>query len=136
MFFTNILCDTKGIPKGGIIIRNKMFNDQLKEQLFNSHLKDIKKMVAKRKFEFVGERKKNKKFMNDRGLNIDDVREEIFRLSIKDYVAGPEADRDRGRSGYVYKFKSRYITDEVIYIKIRYDPPKEVVCISFHEDQP
>ena len=82
----------------------------------------------------MAERKKNNDFLIDRGLTLEHVREAILELSDNDKPIGPEEDRD-GYSGYVYKFKSEYLTDEVIYIKIRYNPPDEVVCISFHENE-
>jgi len=57
-----------------------------------------------------------------------------LQLSNKDKPIGPEEDRD-GYPGYIYKFKTNYLTDKIIYIKIRFAPPDEVVCISFHEDE-
>ena len=73
-------------------------------------------------------------FLRENGLQLDDVKEVILSLSIKDKAAGPEDDRD-GYPGYVFKFKTDYLTDELIYVKIRYNPPDEVVCISFHADE-
>lgn len=111
--------------RGGVII--------IKDQFLNSFLKDIKKKVAKRQY-ILADREKNNNFLRDRGLNLEHVREAILRLSDKDKPIGPEEDRD-GYPGYVYKFKSEYLMDEVIYIKIRYNPPDEVVCISFHDNE-
>jgi len=105
----------------------------IKNQFLNSFLKEVKKKVAQREY-ILADREKNNTFLRDRGLNLDHVREAILRLNDKDKPIGPEEDRDRF-PGYVYKFKSEYLTDEIIYIKIRYNPPDEVVCISFHEDE-
>lgn len=96
-------------------------------------MKSVKINVAKWNF-VLADREKNIKFLRDRGLTLEHVREVILGLSDKDKPIGPEEDRD-GFPGYVYKFKSEYLTDEIIYIKIRYNPPDEVVCISFHEDE-
>lgn len=105
----------------------------IKDQFFNSFLKEVKRIVAKRAY-VLADREKNNNFLLDRGLNLEHVREAILRLSDKDKWIGPQEDRD-GYPGYVYKFKSEYLTDEIIYIKIRYNPPNEVVCISFHLDE-
>lgn len=82
----------------------------------------------------LADREKNNNFLRDNGLTLDHVKEAIMRLTDKDNPIGPEEDR-HGYPGYVYKFKSRYLTDKSVYIKIRFNPPKEVVCISFHEDE-
>lgn len=96
-------------------------------------LKGIKSIVSKNNYT-LADRDKNLKFLRDNGLTLDDVKETILSLSPKDKPLGPEGDRD-GYPGYVLKFKSNYLTDELIYIKIRYNPPDEVVCISFHQDE-
>lgn len=74
-------------------------------------------------------------FIKEYGLMLpDDINEIIFDLTEEDWVKGPEEDRD-GYPGYVYVFKSNILEDVITYIKIRYNPPDEVVCISFHEDE-
>lgn len=99
----------------------------------NTFLREIKKNVSKKGFT-LAERTKNIEFMREYGLLIEDVKEAILSLTPKQYAGGPDEDRD-GYDGYIYKFKSNFIEDVVIYIKIRYNPPDEVVCISFHEDE-
>jgi hypothetical protein len=106
----------------------------MRDELLNAFLKGVKKNVAKNENWFNGDREKNSKFLKDNGLTIDHVKEAIMRLNSKDKPKGPEEDRD-GYPGYIYKFKSTYLTDKVIYIKIRFYPPDEVMCISFHEDE-
>lgn len=106
-----------------------MVNDQLLKII----LKDIKKLITEGKYTFV-ERDKNVDFLRDKGLNDMCVKEAILRLSPRDYIGGPELDR-AGYEGSIYKFKVECLTDEVVYIKVRYNTPKEVVCISFHEDE-
>lgn len=105
----------------------------MKDEFVNSFLKGVKRNVAKGNYTLAG-RQKNYDFLTDRGLTLDHIKEAIMRLTDKDRPIGPQEDRD-GYPGYIYKFKSKYLTDELIYIKIRYNPPDEVVCISFHEDE-
>lgn len=96
-------------------------------------LKEIKINVAKDNYTLAN-RYKNSRFLKDNGLTLDNVKETILNLNINDNMAGPEED-EGGYSGFVFKFKSDYLTDEMMYIKIRYNPPDEVVCISFHDDE-
>jgi len=102
--------------------------------MLNAFLKSVKKNISKNENWFNGDRGKNSKFLQDNGLNIIHVKEAIMGLNDKCSPIGPEEDRD-GYPGIVYKFKSEYLTDKVIYIKIRFSPPDEVMCISFHEDE-
>ncbi|GAA0179055.1 hypothetical protein SH2C18_20030 [Clostridium sediminicola] len=98
-----------------------------------SFLKSVKKEIVKGKFT-LAERTKNMDFIKDKGLMIpEDIKEVIFNLSYRDCVGGPEADRD-GYEGDIYIFKTDVIDEVITYIKIRYNPPDEVICISFHED--
>jgi hypothetical protein len=110
-----------------------VFIINIKEQILVNLLKGIKINVSKGNYT-PADRKKNHKFLTDNGLTLDDVKETILSLTTKDIHSGPEDDRN-GFPGYVLKFKSDYLTDELIYIKIRYNPPDEVVCISFHQDE-
>ncbi|WP_461207603.1 hypothetical protein [Clostridium sp. DL1XJH146] len=106
----------------------------IKISFINSFLKAVKKEIAKGNLH-LAERDKNMDFIKDKGLMVpDDINEVIFDLSYKDYVGGPEEDRD-GYKGDIYKFKTDAIDEVIIYIKIRYNPPHEIVCISFHEDE-
>ncbi|WP_454055265.1 hypothetical protein [Clostridium sp. Marseille-Q7071] len=57
-----------------------------------------------------------------------------MQLSPNDRPVGPESDKN-GYLGYIYKFKIDYLKNQLIYIKIRFNPPDEVVCISFHNDE-
>ncbi|WP_035790215.1 hypothetical protein [Clostridium beijerinckii] len=112
----------------------------MRDEFLNEFLKKVKKTVAKKGHPCLAKDKqgnyrgKNYKFLIDNGLTLDHAKEAILQLSSKDKVGGPEVDRD-GYPGYVFKFKSKYLIDEVIYIKIRFNPPDEVVCISFHDDE-
>jgi len=97
-------------------------------------LKDIKKFITKNGLHFLN-RDKNTKFLRAYGLLPKDVKKIIMSLKPQDYVGGPEKDHNEKYEGDVWKFKNNTYMDIVIYIKIRYNPPKEVVCISLHEDE-
>lgn len=106
----------------------------IKDIFLRKFLIEIKTNISKGNFRFAGERYKNKKFLLDNGLNINNVKETIMQLGPNELYKGPEEDRD-GSEGYVLIFKTDYLMDEFIYIKLKYEPPDNVVCISFHEDE-
>ncbi|KRQ86040.1 hypothetical protein ABG79_02172 [Caloramator mitchellensis] len=64
----------------------------------------------------------------------EDVKRIILGLRPQDYIKGPEKDHNPKYEGDIWVFKNTTYLDKQIYIKIRYNPPEEVVCISFHED--
>lgn len=117
-------------PKEGDIIIQK---SQMSIGFIKTYLKEIKKHISKDNFT-VANREKNKNFMREYGLDMIDLKEVLLSLTPEDCISDCESDRD-GYPGMVYKFKSEYIEELVIYIKTRYNPPDEVVLISFHEDE-
>ena len=112
----------------------------MRDAFVNDFLKKVKKTIVKKGHPCLAKDKngnyrgKNYEFLLDNGLTLDNVKDAILQLSSKDNIGGPETDRD-GYPGTIYKFKTKYLTDEVIYIKIRFNPPDEIVCISFHADK-
>jgi hypothetical protein len=106
-------------------------NDVMRK-FIHALLKDVKSLAAQGKM-VIFPRQKTVKFMRDHGFLDDDLKEFIFNLSPDDFNPPAEEDRD-GFPGQVYKFKT-FIDNTYVYIKIRYNPPDEVVCISFHEDE-
>lgn len=96
-------------------------------------LKEIKKNVAKNNYT-LAKRSKNKKYMDDNDLTLDDLRDAILSLTPKNCFDGPSSDRN-GSKGYVFEFKTNSLEGKITYLKIKYNPPDEVVCISFHEDE-
>lgn len=104
------------------------------DDLRYKHLLGTKKNVSKDNFVFLDYRLKNKMFMEENGLIIDDVKDAILGLSLKQCTKGPEPDDDPQCSGMVCVYKAEVISGIITYIKIRYNPPDEVICISFHED--
>ena len=96
-------------------------------------MKKIKKQISHGKFT-LAKRYKNVNFMRENGLDMNDLVDVILALTPNDCISDCESDRD-GYPGMVYKFKSEYIEELTIYIKTRYNPPDEVVLISFHESE-
>ncbi|MEZ0536649.1 type II toxin-antitoxin system MqsR family toxin [Caldicellulosiruptoraceae bacterium PP1] len=94
----------------------------------------MKKLISVGKFRFVN-RDKNIRFMREHGLLIEDIKEILLQLEPKDYIKGPEKDYNEKYKGDIWVFKNNSYLEVTIYIKIRHDPPNEVVCISFHEDE-
>lgn len=94
----------------------------------------IKKCIIEGNFTLAN-REKNMNFIhNVLGIQIDDIKDILLDLFFDNYVKGPEEDYDSKYGGTVWIFK--YFFEEFfIYIKLRYDPPDNIVCISFHEDE-
>ncbi len=105
----------------------------MRENFRKLFLKEIKKLVTKNKHA-LEPRDKNISFMREYSLDDNDLKEIILDLSPNDCVGGPEEDKD-GYEGYILKFKSLYLDNVLIYIKVRYNQPDEAVFISFHEDE-
>lgn len=107
--------------------------------MINKYLEKIKKHICDKGFDFAGSRDKNARFMREHGLNIDDITDILLDLHSTHYLDGPERDHNKNLEGDVWKFKYNLELDKdfniLIYIKIRYNPPNELVCISFHEDE-
>lgn len=116
--------------QGGFFIRDTMIN---------KYLEKIKKHITLKGFDFAGNRDKNASFMREYGFKIDDLTDILLDLNKNHYLDGPEKDHNIKLEGDVWKFRYSLDLDKdfniVIYIKIRYNPPNELVCISFHEDE-
>ena len=102
----------------------KQYLDKIKECIANGHLT-------------FAPRDKNVKFMMEYGLLEEDIKDIILDLDISNYFRGPTKDHNPNLSGDVWEFKYRLELDEymTIYIKVRYNPPNDLVCISFHLDE-
>lgn len=94
---------------------------------------NIKKTISKVGF-VLANREKNLSFIGNWLLDHQKLVEILLDLSSEDCVKGPSRDRD-GYEGYLLFFKSNYLLGTTIYIKVRFNPPNEVVIISFHEDE-
>lgn len=75
---------------------------------------------------------KNIEFMREYGLNTEDVKQIIRKLTIEDCFAGPEKDRDPQYEGWIYKFAPIFKGIK-LYIKIRLESKEKSICLSIHE---
>ena len=68
-----------------------------------------------------------------------DIEYILLDLNKEHHIGGPEYDHYKTLEGDIWKFRYGLELDKDdiinIYIKIRYNPPEELVCISFHEDE-
>jgi len=83
----------------------------------------------------VIDREKNDDALGILGITPDHRQNIILSLTYKDYVAGPENDKD-GSSGEVWKFTKK-VRSYQIYIKLKIFKVKDKTyakCMSFHPD--
>lgn len=108
----------------------------IKEQMIRQYIEKIKKCVANGHLAFAP-RDKNVEFMREYGLVEEDIKDIILDLEISNYFRGPSKDHNPKYSGDIWEFKYKLELDEyiTIYIKVRYNPPEKLVCISFHLDE-
>ena len=95
-------------------------------------LREFKRVaLSESNFYLVGRVENNRDIVR-LGLTKGNVVHEIASLSVADYCAGPEADRDR--AGEVWKF-GKCINGHDVYIKLKIASTgrfKIAKCISFH----
>lgn len=107
------------------------FNNKSANLPLNTFLKQIKYNLNAGNFYIADYRIKNKELIQEYGLIIDDIKNIIYKLTTKDAINKTSESDLNGYPGYVYAFNTLYEGIK-IYIKIRFNPPDEVVCISFH----
>ena len=106
----------------------------IKQQIIRQKLTLIKQLVTKDKngeIFIIANRGKNRKFILEYGLLIEDIKNIILDLEIEDYYKGPDKDKD-GYDGEIWIFTPNYEKTK-LYIKIRIEKNKLVICISIHE---
>lgn len=107
-----------------------------RKQQVIAFLVEIKKIMSnKNSFQLI-DRHKNLKTIAALGYTIDDVRMELFELTVCNYVKEPEPDRDPRYSGEFWFFGTT-IDDTNLYIKLKITNTgsKSVLCLSFHEEK-
>ncbi|MBA2873167.1 hypothetical protein HNQ85_003505 [Anoxybacillus calidus] len=111
----------------------------LQIQLINRVLVQIKRIISESpdNFRLLTTREKNERTLLKLGFTPNNARDEILRLSYKDYIAGPEDNKSEfgSKEGNIWEFGKK-INGLDIYIKIHLVPTKygtQCVCISFHE---
>jgi hypothetical protein len=97
-------------------------------------LEQIKREITKpNRFVFV-KRRENMDCLANLGLSIKAAENEIMSLTYQDYDRGPLPDHDQTRPGSVWEFIKNVDGIEV-YIKLKMDPNRGCVCLSFHESE-
>ena len=76
--------------------------------------------------------KKNMEFMRKYNLTIEDVKDIVRQLTVKDCFVMPEKDRNLNYKGWIFKFAPLF-EDIKLYIKIRLESTEKLVCLSVHE---
>ena len=108
--------------------------ETIKHQIIRQKLTLIKQIVTEdkdgNKF-ILANREKNRDFMLEYGLLINDIKEIILNLEIDDYYKGPEKD-EAGFEGEIWIFTPTFQNIK-LYIKIRLANNTVVICISIHE---
>ena len=110
--------------------------DSIETQLRMEILKKIKDVTKKDEngnmFKINYANPKNREFLIKNNLGLEDVKNIVLGLDVKECFDGPEADRNSKYSGSVLEFDSRF-EDERIYTKLRYESEQKTVCMSIHE---
>lgn len=75
---------------------------------------------------------KNKNFIRDYCLTVDDIKDVLRNLTVQDYFAGPEEDRDKQYDGWIFKFSPMF-GNLKLYVKIRIEDKNKAICLSIHE---
>ena len=106
----------------------------IKQQIIRQRLTLIKQIITKDKdgnLFTIANRSKNRNFILNYGLLIDDIKNIILDLEIDDYYSGPEEDED-GYEGEIWVFAPNFQNIK-LYIKIRLKNNSLIICISIHE---
>lgn len=107
------------------------------EPEIESFLKECREVINNSFFLCLNKnRPENKQTLIELGYNKQNVKDEIFSLSVKDYASGPKPDKTY--LGEVWEF-GIFINGREVYIKLeisRYNDPGDLIttlyCISFH----
>ena len=94
----------------------------------------MREAIAAKKYSFIP-RKKNMDTLAQLGIMPLHAIKEMEELTVKDYISGPDPDRDCPESEPFWKFKKQ-ISGSIVYIKfkIRYDDAG-LKIVSFHFDE-
>ena len=99
-------------------------------------LRDMRFALQNNKMSVV-RRDKNMRTLAQKGWLWSDVKVAMMALTYKDYIKGPETDRDEPASDMFWIFKP-HIDNEIFYVKfkIQYQKDGSVKTLSFHIDEP
>lgn len=98
-------------------------------------LQKMKKLLSDGSF-LLADRKKNLDSLAQYGFTINDLKNALFELCVREYYAGPESDDDYSQ-GEIWAFIKK-IDGINFYIKLKLEETESeeiIVCISFHESK-
>ena len=102
-------------------------------KLILQYLVKVKELVSSGSWTLIP-RKKNLDSLSNYGITIQEVKNELLSLEVKDYEKGPEFDYSY--SGDIWIFK-RFVADQDFYIKLKIDIANDgteiLKCLSFHD---
>ena len=117
-----------------LVLREVRGLHKARKQDIEKFLEKICGLIDQEKYCLV-KREKNLATLAQLGLQSVDVIDLIKNLEWKDYISGPDKDRDRPRSAPFWKFKIT-IDEARIYVKIKADSIQgEAKIVSFHFDE-
>ena len=98
-------------------------------------LKDVKLAISQGKF-YPITRTKNLKTLAKMGITWEDAKDEIYELTLSNYVKGPMKDRDFPDTDLFWVFKKQ-MNGQLIYIKFKilYSEDSSLKLVSFHIDE-
>ena len=101
----------------------------------NKILTDMRYAIDQNKFIPI-QRRKNLDTLAQLGLTWQDAKDEIYTLTDREYIKGPETDWDRPSTDSLWIFKKR-IESDMIYIKfkVQYQEDGSIKLVSFHLDE-
>ena len=105
----------------------------MKAALVSAFLKEFKKLAAASSMDVFVDRALYKDAFIELGISKVIAFRELLALSVEDYCAGPEPDKDR--PGYIWEF-GKNIEGKEVYIKLKIAEiggKKYAKCISFHQ---
>ncbi len=101
-------------------------------KLVLQYIAKVKELVSSGCWTFIP-RKKNLDSLSNMGLSVQDVKNELLSLEMRNYKSGPELDYSY--SGEVWIF-SRLVGNAEFYIKLKIDVANDgtqiLKCLSFH----
>lgn len=98
----------------------------------NDFILDLRETIEQNKFRLIP-RKSSIRTLSKLGITYEDAIDEIYNLTVDDYVKGPVDDYEPSEKEPVWIFKKEII-EKTIYIKLKVAHNKEGKAISFHFD--
>lgn len=102
----------------------------------DAFLSEVRAAITQARCIFHGNKVKNRNTLTKLGFTLDDMYDEIYTLTYKDYLYGPEQDRrpDHGTKN-IWVFK-KFVKGMLVYIKLEIIiiAKETLVVLSFHED--